>query len=98
VPVAVILTITHAIGSNSETVTIDDGAQRDLGAGLTLARAAASDPTGRAYTVRWFEGSELHVNDAGWWGLRVSFEPSVPAKAAQPQGLLGNFNSDPPTT
>ena len=85
------LTITHSIGNNSETLTIDDGAQRDLGAGLTLAAAAASDSTGRAYTVRWFEGSELHVNDAGWWGLRVAFEPSAAAKAAQPQGLLGNF-------
>jgi hypothetical protein len=89
------LTITHSIGNNSETITIDDGAQRDLGAGLTLAAAAASDSTGRAYTVRWFEGSELRVNDAGWWGLRVAFEPSAPARAAQPQGLLGNFNDDP---
>jgi hypothetical protein len=89
------LTITHSIGNNSETVTIEDGAQRDLGAGLTLAAAAASDSTGRAYTVRWFEGSELRVNDAGWWGLRVSFEPSAPAMAAQPQGLMGTFNGDP---
>ena len=89
------LTITHSIGNSSETVTIDDGAQRDLGAGLTLAAAAASDSTGRAYTVRWFEGSELRINDAGWWGLRVAFEPSAPAKDAQPQGLLGTFNGDP---
>jgi hypothetical protein len=89
------LTITHSIGNNSETITIDEGAQRDLGAGLTLAAAAASDSTGRAYTVRWFEGSELRVNDAGWWGLRVAFEPSAPAKEAQPRGLLGNFNGDP---
>ncbi|HUB53540.1 MAG TPA: VWD domain-containing protein [Mycobacterium sp.] len=89
------LTITHNDGTNAETITIDDGAQRDLGAGMTLGAAASTDFTGRAYTVRWAEGSQLRVNDAGYWGLRVSFEPSAPAKGAQPQGLLGNFNGDP---
>ena len=89
------LTITRSDGTNTETITIDDGAQRDLGAGMTLAAAASTDFTGRPYTVRWAEGSQLRVNDAGWWGLRVSFEPSAPAKASQPQGLLGNFNGDP---
>jgi von Willebrand factor type D domain/Effector protein len=89
------LTITHSDGTNAETTTIDDGAQRDLGAGMTLAAAASTDFAGRLYTVGWAEGSKLHVNDAGWWGLRVSFEPSAPAKSAQPRGLLGNFNGDP---
>ena len=89
------LTITHSDGTNTETITIDDGAQRDLGAGITLAAAASTDFAGRLYTLGWAEGSQLRVNDAGWWGLRVSFEPSAPAKAAQPQGLLGNFNGDP---
>ena len=89
------LTITHSDGTKTETITIDDGAQRDLGAGMTLSATASTDFTGRPYTVRWAEGSQLRVNDAGWWGLRVSFEPSAPAKAAQPQGLLGDFNGDP---
>jgi hypothetical protein len=89
------LTITHSDGTNTETITIDDGAQRDLGAGMTLAAAASTDFAGRLYTVGWAEGSQLRVNDAGWWGLRVSFESSAPAKAAQPRGLLGNFNGDP---
>jgi hypothetical protein len=89
------LTITRSDGTNTETITIDDGAQRDLGAGMTLAAAASTDFTGRPYTVRWAEGSQLRVNDAGWWGLRVSFEPSAPAKTSQPLGLLGDFNGDP---
>lgn len=89
------LTITHSDGTNTETITIDDGAQRDLGAGMTLAAAASTDFAGRLYTVGWAEGSQLRVNHAGWWGLRVSFESSAPAKAAQPRGLLGNFNGDP---
>lgn len=89
------LTISHTDGTNTETITIDDGAQRDLGAGMSLTAAASTDFTGRAYTVQWADGSRLQVNDAGWWGLRVSFEPSAPAKAAQPRGLLGNFNGDP---
>jgi hypothetical protein len=89
------LTITHGDKTNTETVTVDDGVQRDLGAGTTLTAAASTDFTGRAYTLRWAEGSQLRVNDAGWWGLRISFEPSAPAKAAQPRGLLGNFNGDP---
>lgn len=90
-----VLTISRTDGTNTETVTIDDGAQRDLGAGITLSATASTDFTGRAYTVQWAEGSRLQVNDAGWWGLRVSFEPSAPAKADQPRGLLGNFNGDP---
>src|ERR1700744_3825319 len=90
-----VLTISHTDGTNTETVTIDDGAQRDLGAGMTLTAAASTDFTGRGYTVHWAEGSQLQVNDAGWWGLLVSFEPSGAAKAAQPRGLLGNFNGDP---
>jgi hypothetical protein len=89
------LTITHSDGTNGQTITIDDGAQRDLGAGMTLAATASTDFAGRLYTVGWAEGSQLRVNDAGWWGLRVSFEPSAPAKTAQPRGLLGNFNGDP---
>ena len=90
-----VLTISHTDGTDTETVTIDDGAQRDLGAGMTLTAAASTDFTGRGYTVHWAEGSQLQVNDAGWWGLLVSFEPSGAAKAAQPRGLLGNFNGDP---
>lgn len=90
-----VLTITRTDGTKAETVTIDDGAQRDLGAGMTLTAEASTDFTGRGYTVRWAEGSLLQVNDAGWWGLLVSFEPSGAAKATQPRGLLGNFNGDP---
>ena len=89
------LTVTHSDGTTTETITIDDGAQRDLGAGMTLAAAASTDFAGRLYTVGWAEGSQLRVNDAGWWGLRASFEPSAATKSARPQGLLGNFNGDP---
>ncbi|WIM89312.1 VWD domain-containing protein [Candidatus Mycobacterium wuenschmannii] len=90
-----VLTISSFAQGKTETITLDDGALRDLGGGLTLSAAAATDSTGRAYVLRWAEGSELRVNDAGWWGLRISFDPSVSAKVAQPQGLLGNFNADP---
>ena len=88
------LMITH--GSKNETVTVDQDSEKDLGGGMTIATAAVGENfVGSAYTVRWTDGSELDVDESGFWGLRVSFEPSGAAKSAQPRGLFGTFNGDP---
>ena len=88
------LTITH--GSKNETATVDEDSEKDLGGGMTIATAAAAENfVGSAYTVRWTDGSELDVDESGFWGLRVSFEPSDAAKSTQPRGLFGTFNGDP---
>jgi hypothetical protein len=88
------LTITH--GSRNETVTADADSEKDLGGGMTIATGAAGENfVGRAYTVRLADGSTLDVDESGFWGLRVSFQPSDAAKSAQPRGLFGTFNGDP---
>jgi hypothetical protein len=88
------LTITH--GPKHETVTARNEPQHDLGGGMTVATtAAAADFVDSTYVVRWSDGSEMDVDVSGFWGLRVSFEPSDAAKNATPRGLLGTFNGDP---
>lgn len=88
------LTITH--GPEHEAVTVDQDSQRDLGDGLTIATAAAAENfVGNGYVVRWPDGSEMVVDESGFWGLRVSFEPSDAARKAQPRGLFGTFDGDP---
>lgn len=88
------LTISH--GPRHEAVTIDRGNTATLGGGVTVSAAAAGDIfVGSSYTVHWPDGSELYVDESGFWGLRVSFSPSDKAKSAKPRGLFGTFNGDP---
>jgi hypothetical protein len=88
------LTISH--GAKHEAVTVDRSSTVNLAGGVTLSAAAAGPVfVGSSYSVHWPDGSELYVDESGFWGLRVSFSPSDKAKAAKPRGLFGTFNGDP---
>ncbi|OBJ35302.1 hypothetical protein A5621_17450 [Mycobacterium colombiense] len=88
------LTISH--GAKHEAVTIDRGSTTTLPGGVTVSAAAAGEVfVGNSYTVHWPDGSELYVDESGFWGLRVSFAPSDKAKGDKPRGLFGTLNGDP---
>ncbi|OBH63595.1 hypothetical protein A5685_21615 [Mycobacterium colombiense] len=88
------LTISH--GAKHEAVTIDRGSTTTLPGGVTVSAAAAGEVfVGNSYTVHWRDGSELYVDESGFWGLRVSFSPSDKAKGVKPRGLFGTLNGDP---
>lgn len=88
------LTISH--GAKHDAVTVDRGSTTTLLDGVTISSAEAGEIfVGSSYTVRWSDGSELHVDESAFWGLRVSILPSDKAKGANPRGLFGTFNGDP---
>lgn len=88
------LTISH--GAKHEAIAVGRGSTTTLLGGVTVsATAAEAIFVGSSYTVHWPDGSELYVDESGYWGLRVSFSPSDKANGDKPRGLFGTFNGDP---